>query len=101
LHTDKIHWKDCEIFHLNSNRGIAAIQNEKVRAMSDNRPPWGFLSIFRYMESLGCVSLGSLYAFALGGIWVWDENRKFIPRLFPDHRPKQGKRQSGCLLTGI
>jgi benzoyl-CoA reductase subunit B len=50
-------------------RGIAAIPNERVRVMSDTQPPWGFLSIFRYLEEFGCVSIGSLYTFGLIGQW--------------------------------
>ena len=50
-------------------RGIAAVPNEKCRMMSDTQPPWGFLKIFRYLESFGAVSIGSLYTFALEGIW--------------------------------
>ena len=50
-------------------RGIAAIPNEKCRLMSDTQPPWGFLKIFRYLEKYGALSIGSLYSFALEGIW--------------------------------
>jgi len=50
-------------------RGIAAVPNEQCRMMSDTQPPWGFLKIFRYLETFGAVSIGSLYTFALEGIW--------------------------------
>ncbi len=50
-------------------RGIAAVPNETVRMMSDTQPPWSFLKIFRYLETYGAVSIGSLYTFALEGIW--------------------------------
>lgn len=50
-------------------RGIAAVPNEAVRMMSDTQPPWSFLKIFRYLETFGAVSIGSLYTFALEGIW--------------------------------
>lgn len=50
-------------------RGIAAVPNETVRMMSDTQPPWSFLKIFRYLETFGAVSVGSLYTFALEGIW--------------------------------
>jgi benzoyl-CoA reductase subunit B len=50
-------------------RGIAAVPNEKCRMMSDTQPPWSFLKIFRYLETYGAVSIGSLYTFALEGIW--------------------------------
>jgi len=50
-------------------RGIAAVPNEAVRMLSDTQPPWSFLKIFRYLETYGAVSIGSLYTFALEGIW--------------------------------
>jgi benzoyl-CoA reductase subunit B len=50
-------------------RGIAAVPNERCRLMSDTQPPWAFLKIFRYLESFGAVSIGSLYTFGLEGIW--------------------------------
>ena len=33
------------------DRGIAALATERKRIMSDCPPPWGFLKIFRYLES--------------------------------------------------
>jgi benzoyl-CoA reductase subunit B len=48
---------------------IAAIPYEVCRLMSDTQPPWGFLKIFRYLESFGAVSVGSLYTFGLIGVW--------------------------------
>ncbi|AKU11504.1 BzdO [Azoarcus sp. CIB] len=50
-------------------RGIAAVPNEAIRLMTDTQPPWSFLKIFRYLETYGAVSIGSLYTFALEGIW--------------------------------
>ena len=50
-------------------RGIAAVPNERCRLMSDTQPPWAFLKIFRYLETFGAVSIGSLYTFGLEGIW--------------------------------
>jgi benzoyl-CoA reductase subunit B len=50
-------------------RGIAAVANERCRVMSDTQPPWAFLDVFRYLEQFGCVSVGSLYTFALIGMW--------------------------------
>ncbi|HYB49571.1 MAG TPA: benzoyl-CoA reductase, bzd-type, subunit O [Burkholderiaceae bacterium] len=50
-------------------RGIAAVPNERCRVMSDTQPPWAFLKIFRYLETYGAVSIGSLYTFGLEGIW--------------------------------
>ena len=48
---------------------IAAIPNERCRLMSDTQPPWGFLSVFRYLEEFGAISVGSLYTFGLIGMW--------------------------------
>jgi len=50
------------------NRGIVAVLNEKVCIMTDTQPPWGFLKIYRYMETWGAVSIGSLYTFGLNGM---------------------------------
>ena len=50
-------------------RGIAAVPNERCRVISDTQPPWAFLKIFRYLETFGTVSVGSLYTFGLEGIW--------------------------------
>jgi len=63
--------------------GIAAVENEQARVMTDTQPPWGFLRVFRYMaEKYGCVSIGSLYTFALIGNWIWEDG-KFMPRPTP------------------
>ena len=51
------------------DKGIAAVANERCRVMSDTQPPWAFLDVFRYLEQFGCVSVGSLYTFALIGMW--------------------------------
>jgi benzoyl-CoA reductase subunit B len=62
---------------------IAAVENEQARVMTDTQPPWGFLRVFRYMaEKYGCVSIGSLYTFALIGNWIWEDG-KFVPRPTP------------------
>jgi len=64
-------------------KGIAAVENEQARVMTDTQPPWGFLRVFRYMaEKYGCVSIGSLYTFALIGNWIWEDG-KFVPRPTP------------------
>ena len=63
---------------------IAAVENEQARVMTDTQPPWGFLRVFRYMASkYGCVSVGSLYTFALIGNWIWDDEGNFVPRPTP------------------
>ncbi len=49
--------------------GIGAIANEKCRLLGDSQPPWSALSMYRYMEQYGAVSLGSVYTFGLIGIW--------------------------------
>ncbi len=64
-------------------RGIAAVPNETVRMMSDTQPPWSFLKIFRYLETFGAVSIGSLYTFALEGIWETKEDGSWGGRTLP------------------
>jgi benzoyl-CoA reductase subunit B len=68
------------------DRGIAAIANEQCRVMSDTQPPWGFLSIFRYLEEYGCVSIGSLYTFGLSGIWEDKPDGTWGPRTTPSQK---------------
>ena len=64
-------------------RGIAAVPNESVRMMSDTQPPWSFLKIFRYLETFGAVSIGSLYTFALEGIWETKPDGSWGGRTLP------------------
>jgi len=64
-------------------RGIAAVGNEQIRLMSDTQPPWAFLKVFRYLEQYGAVSIGSLYTFALEGIWEVKEDGTWGPRKTP------------------
>jgi benzoyl-CoA reductase subunit B len=64
-------------------RGIAAVPNERCRLMSDTQPPWGFLSVFRYLEEYGAVSIGSLYTFSLIGIWEDKPDGTWGPRTTP------------------
>jgi len=64
-------------------RGIAAIPNERCRLMSDTQPPWGFLKIFRYLESYGALSVGSLYTFGLEGNWEDKSDGSWGPRTMP------------------
>jgi benzoyl-CoA reductase subunit B len=63
--------------------GIAAVANERCRVMSDTQPPWGFLEMFRYLEEFGCVSVGSLYTFALIGVWEEQADGTWGPRPTP------------------
>jgi benzoyl-CoA reductase subunit B len=65
-------------------RGIAAVENEQCRVMTDTQPPWAFLKVFRYLEKYGCVSIGSLYTFALIGLWEDKEDGTWGPRSIPD-----------------
>ncbi len=65
------------------DKGIAAVANEQCRIITDTQPPWAFLSIFRYLEQYGCVSVGSLYTFGLIGIWEFKEDGTWGPRTTP------------------
>ncbi len=65
-------------------RGIAAVENEQCRIMTDTQPPWGFLKVFRYLEKYGCVSIGSLYTFSLIGLWEDKDDGTWGPRSIPD-----------------
>ncbi len=65
------------------SNGIAAIANERCRVMSDTQPPWAFLDVFRYLEEFGCVSIGSLYTFALIGMWEDKPDGTWGPRTTP------------------
>ena len=67
-------------------RGIAAVPNERCRVMSDTQPPWGFLNVFRYLEKYGCVSVGSLYTFALIGAWEVKKDGTWGPRTTPQEK---------------
>lgn len=78
-------------------KGIAAAGSEKRRIMSDCQPPWGFLQIYRYMESRGVVSIGSFYTFAVAGMWEYDPaGNDFFPKPLPDRKP--GTREECCRM---
>ncbi|GAB4294026.1 MAG: 2-hydroxyacyl-CoA dehydratase subunit D [Myxococcota bacterium] len=78
-------------------RKIAAVANEQARIMTDTQPPWGFLNIYRYLETWGVVSIGSLYTFGLEGMWLYDkENHEFKPRPMPAAKPKN--REEACFM---
>lgn len=64
-------------------RGIAAVPSEKARIMTDIQPPWPFLKIYRYLEKFGCVSIGSLYSFALMAIWQIEKDGTLNGRVTP------------------
>lgn len=79
------------------DRGIAAVEDETYRVMTDSPPPWGFLSMYRVMETYGVVSVGSLYTIGLEGIWRYDKEKKMIfPRELPEEKPKN--REEACRL---
>jgi len=65
---------------------IAAVANEQCRLMSDTQPPWGFLSLFRYLEKYGAVSVGSLYTFGLIGVWEVKPDGTWGPRTTPQQK---------------
>ena len=80
------HWEETVDFYYKLreevrdrvNRGIAAVPNERFRIITDSQPPWGFLSIFRYMEKeYGVVSVGSVYSTGFAS-WDFDDEGKFI-----------------------
>ncbi len=80
-------------------RGIAAVPNETVRMMSDTQPPWSFLKIFRYLETFGAVSVGSLYTFALEGIWETKPDGSWGGRTLPwDKGIEMNDRQTALRL---
>jgi benzoyl-CoA reductase subunit B len=64
-------------------RGIAAVPVERCRVITDTQPPWAFLKVFRYLEKFGCVSVGSLYTFALIGMFEEKEDGSWGPRTTP------------------
>ena len=78
---------------------IAAIPNEQCRLMSDTQPPWGFLKIFRYLENYGAVSVGSLYTFALIGVWEDQPDGTWGPRKTPAQKGVELKTRDEALLT--
>ncbi len=65
------------------DRGIAAVENERCRLMSDTQPPWGFLKVFRYLQTFGALSVGSLYTFGLIGNWEVKPDGTWGPRTTP------------------
>jgi benzoyl-CoA reductase subunit B len=68
------------------DRGVAAVPDERCRVITDTQPPWAFLKVFRYLEKFGCVSVGSLYTFALIGMFEEKEDGSWGPRATPAQR---------------
>jgi len=58
---------------------IAAVAGEQCRMLGDSQPPWGFLKVYRYLESYGVVSVANLYTISLIGWWKVDENGNLVP----------------------
>jgi benzoyl-CoA reductase subunit B len=54
--------------------------------ITDTQPPWAFLKVFRYLEKFGCVSVGSLYTFALIGMWEDKADGTWGPRVTPEQK---------------
>jgi len=79
-------------------RGIAALSTERTRVMSDIQPPWGFLGIFRYIEEMGCISVGSMYSMGLMFNWNIEEDGTLSPRLTPKQRGIEIKDRDQCLM---
>ena len=68
-----------------------------MRVLTDTQPPWGFLKIYRYMESWGAVSIGFLHTFGLTGMWLCGEkNHDLIPRPLPEKKPTT--REEACRM---
>lgn len=59
--------------------GIAALPTERCRLLDDSPPPWYFLSLYRYFEQFGAVSVGSIYSFGLMGAWEDKEDGSMGP----------------------
>ena len=67
-------------------RGIAGVASERCRVITDTQPPWGFLSLYRYLEDYGCVSVGSLYVFGLEGNFEVKPDGTWGPRSTPQQK---------------
>jgi benzoyl-CoA reductase subunit B len=67
-------------------RGIGSLATERSRVISDSQPPWGFLSVYRYMEKFGVVSVGSMYTFGLEGIFQEEPDGTLKERITPMDR---------------
>lgn len=78
-------------------RGIAAVPTERARVMDDIQPPWGFLRIFRHLESYGCACVGSYYSASLMFAWDITPDGKLVPKLTPKERGIQIKSRDDCL----
>ncbi len=75
---DEVQWR--------VDKQIAAVATERCRLMSDTQPPWGFLSLFRYLEFFGAVSVGALYTFGLIGMFEVKPDGTWGPRTTPQEQ---------------
>lgn len=69
--------------------GIAAVDNERFRLITDSQPPWSFLKLFRYLEEYGAVSVGSFYTFGLTGFWDAEQQPDGHIKLTPAVTPQK------------
>lgn len=58
---------------------IAAVGDEQCRMLGDSQPPWAFLSVYRYLEQYGVVSVANLYTFSLIGWFKVNEKGNIVP----------------------
>jgi benzoyl-CoA reductase subunit B len=66
------------------NRGIASIEMERFRILTDGPPTWAMLQLYRFMESkYGAVTVASFYTSHWGPAWDIDESGKFVPPIPP------------------
>lgn len=79
------------------DRGIAAVATERARVMDDIQPPWGFLRIFRHLESYGCVCIGSYYSASLMFAWDITPDGQLVPKKTPKQRGITFKDRDECL----
>lgn len=77
-------------------QGIAALPTERCRLLDDSPPPWYFLSLYRYFEKFGAVSVGSIYSFGLMGAWEDQEDGSMGPmkRLEDSHIKLENRDQA-------
>ncbi|MGB5157476.1 2-hydroxyacyl-CoA dehydratase subunit D [Desulfobacterium sp. N47] len=81
-----------------ADRGIAAIENERLRLLLDGLPPWHSLEIYRYIEEFGGVSIGSHFSFGVSGGWAYDsEQDTRVPAKTPKEAGiKLNTREEAC-----
>ena len=60
-------------------RGIGGVSIQQFRLSSDSQPPWGFLSLYRYVEKYGAMFVGSAYSLSLGSFWDTAPDGRLVP----------------------